>query len=96
MNIYHVERKREGGYDTYSDFVCIAPDEAAAARTHPREGYRYDEANKGFTSDPEWNSEDLLRNYPWIDNLDELTVTQVGTALPGLEPRVICSSFHAG
>ena len=35
MKLWHIRQSSARGYDTYSDAVVAAPDEAAARRTHP-------------------------------------------------------------
>ena len=81
MNVYHVRRTDLGGYDTFSDFVCIAADATAAACTNP---WGYGPPVPDHT------------DRSWVSSLDDLTVTLLGPALPGSTARVVCASFHAG
>ncbi len=84
MNIYHLTADASG-YDTYSDCVVVALDEDAARKTHP----------SGYDTEGEWWNRDLCYD-PWCTSLGAVEVELIGTAVPGTEAGVICSSFHAG
>ena len=84
MNIYHMTADA-GGYDTYSDCVVAANTEDEARKTHPS---RYD-------TEGEWWLRDLSYDS-WTSSLEAVEVKLIGTAVPGTEAGVICSSYHAG
>lgn len=71
-----------GNYDTYSEFICVAPDEATARNTHP-----------GDTGDTgQWPDTWIPK-----DKVDKLTVEKLGLYLGTPDKfRVLCASFHAG
>jgi hypothetical protein len=98
MNIYKVTRNEPIDYDTFDSFVVVAPDQAAARRTHP-----------ATSADLTWD--DCYGNAPgqwydfegrpermdngWTDDIEPLTVTLIGRA-DGAEPGVVVASFNAG
>ena len=70
------------GYDSYSEFVCIASSEKEARETYPG----------GFD---EW-PEQLFGEWIEKDQIDKLVVTCIGVAHQHLKAGVICASYHAG
>lgn len=97
MNIYHVSRTDEYGYDDFSDFVVVCETEQQAKETYPGEGYVFRDDHwvevgldgnvRPFDKDNEW----------WCGwtHPSKTTVELVGISTKE-ESRVICSSFHAG
>jgi hypothetical protein len=53
MNLYLVEWKEGGGYDTFSAFVCSAKNENAARLTLPEPNYHNAIEHRAWTSHPE-------------------------------------------
>ncbi len=93
MNLYHVSRNSPGGYETYSDFVCVSANPEQARAMHP---------NENHTELVHRTAEDLKKDdYAWRYGdwtfQEDLTVDYLGKAAKGeIEPRVVCASFHAG
>jgi hypothetical protein len=85
LKLFYVEGTKTG-YDTYSDFVCAAESASAAKRLHPngRDKLKRNQRAWEITYDT------------WDETIDTLTVVEIGTARPEIEPGVICASFHAG
>jgi hypothetical protein len=84
MNLYHVSQDQNSDYDTYSDFVICAPDEETARNANPSSG-------KPMT-EKDWQS----RYSDWCNGPEHVTVRLVGQAVDGIEPGIICASYHAG
>lgn len=87
LNIYYVKRTDDGewGYDNFSDFVVICATSEEARNTHPK----HETPNQGWkNSTSTW--------IPSSQKEELLNVTLVGYALPGSQPKVVCTSFHAG
>jgi len=83
MNIYLISADTSG-YDVYSDAVVAAETEEAARITHPSK----------FIKETDWSG-DAWAIMIWAP-VNRVTVKLIGSAAPGIEPCVICSSFHAG
>lgn len=81
LYLYHVSQSENKGYDTYSDFVCVASSEDEARNTYPNDWTDLDYA---------WQS-----GY-WASSPSNVSVKLIGVANPDIEPGIICSSFHAG
>jgi hypothetical protein len=84
MKIYHVSQEENNDYDTFSDFVCYAPDEETARNMNP---------DGGFMEEADWN-----RKYSsWCSSLDHVKVELIGVSIdPDTKIGLICRSFHAG
>ena len=82
MNIYKIERKEHGGYDTFSDAVVIASNEDEARYTHPSETYG------------DWDGE-VTPYDEWIPAKDVI-VTLIGVANEEQVKGVVTASFHDG
>lgn len=91
MFLYLVTRDAHGGYDTYSHFVCVAPDEATARNTHPNgQGCGVPDPDAYLGPDgQQWYDS-------WVKSQDQVTVQYLGVAALGSEPGVVCASYHAG
>jgi hypothetical protein len=86
MNLYHVSQSAVRGYDTYSDFVCAAPDEELARNTFP----------SVLTYEPiDWSEDEPGHGY-WANRPQDVRVVLIGIADESVSIGVICSSFHAG
>ena len=85
MNLYYISQREARGYDTYSDAVVAAPDEATARRLHPNGIGLYGVA---------WGTKG--RESTWANHPDFVKAELIGTAVEGTEQGVICASFHAG
>jgi hypothetical protein len=86
LNIYHVSCGEDLGYDSYSEFVCIAETEDDARMTHPTGGIVYSKEKCGWSS-----------NYgEWTNNIQGLIIEKLGEAKNGESPRVVVASYHAG
>ena len=80
MNIYLCSQDENCDYDTYDSFVCYAETEEQARNIYP--------TSPNYNTEPEWDT--------WASSPEKVTVELLGTALPGSEVGVICSSFNAG
>lgn len=92
MNIYHVSQNHNNEYDTYSDFVVIAPDKKTAKRTYPDQSLkRVWVENKG------WHHDNGVKfdAYAWVNDLKYIKVRLIGKA-NSEKLEVVCSSFNAG
>lgn len=91
MKLYLVERTDEGGYDTYSDFVCWAKDAEEARYTAPDPEYH-------IWKDGAWHysygKQELATYHGWVDDPKTLKVWELSR--PPEKPTVVCASFHAG
>ena len=97
MNIYRVTRTDDdaGRYETFTDFICVAPDEATARKIAPHEidvmTLAYDQV--------EYMDTPNVWVYGWIeaDKLDTLKVELVGVANESYDKiQILCASYHAG
>lgn len=89
MNLYHIERKDEGDYDTYSDAVVVAENATEAKSIHPRIDYGDKRVKHIPLKNNEWRD--------WPNDPDMVFVTEIGVASSQYtEETVICASFHAG
>lgn len=90
MNIYLVERTDDGGgYDTFSDFVCLAESEEEARKIHPENQWGYGQTIV--------DDHDEIAGT-WV-KYSETKATLVGTVSEDYETpkhKIICASFHAG
>lgn len=89
MNLYLIEQTDVGGYDTYSDAVVAAPDEATAKDTYP--GMYWDAVEVTLLSTP-----GRRKLYDWPETVESVTATLIGVAVEGTPHSVICASYHAG
>lgn len=97
MNIYKVEQNWNNGYDTYSDFVCVAENEQAARETYPSEFVTHNKGGKWYgTYSKGGEYEQDAGDWVSFDDIGRLTVTLIGVANADQKKGVVCSSFHAG
>lgn len=98
MNIYRVTRTDEkaGCYDTYTDFICVAPDAETARKIKPNEinvnTMIYDDPIEYMDDNDTWPS-------GWImhDQIDTLKVELIGVANESYDKiQILCASYHAG
>ena len=83
MNIYLISQEENDDYDTYDSAVVCAPDEETARNMNPS------------TGEPTmW--EKTSQYSGWARSSISVKVRFLGVSDEGLEPGVICSSFHAG
>lgn len=87
MNIYLLEQDLNNDYDTYDSCVVIAENETAARKIHPWDGIKCG-ANGKWTGGEQY----------WVrfDEIDQIKVTLIGTAIEGKDSGVVCASFNAG
>jgi len=93
MKLWLISQTIVDGYDTYSDAVVAAPDEATAKTIHP--GHNWDDKTKILTipvPDNEWGND----NSTWANDPADVTAEFIGEAKEGTPMSVICASFHAG
>ena len=93
MNIYHVSGYH-GGYDSFSDFVCVAKSEEDARSTHPYNNPRNSEWCA--VAQKEWESGVDKDSWIAFSKRDKLKVVLLGKADKNLKRGVVCASFHAG
>lgn len=104
MKIYKLSQSIVDGYDTYSDCVVVAENEDEARRIHPSSYVveiingkwhgRYDCPDKPDKHNKPYES----RGSDWVqfEDIDKITVEEIGEAKKGINKRIICTSFHAG
>lgn len=84
MNLYKLSQTVVDGYDTYSDCVVAAPNEAIAATMAP-------DYDGSFRTIPmEGNI------YDWPNDPGHIKVELLGKAKAHMPQCMICASFHAG
>jgi len=81
MNLYAISQSINNGYDTFSDAVVAAENEADARLIHP--------------SGRAW-SEHIRHDYDDWAKSEDVVVELIGVAVDGTPAGVICASFHAG
>lgn len=87
MKLFKISQTVNNGYDTYSDAVVVAPDEATARTIHP---YSMSKYFKG------WSRYDDVR-VDWADTPDQVKAEYIGEAAEHMsQGAVICASYHAG
>lgn len=102
MNIYHIERKDESGYDTYSDAVVIAENADEAKKIHPSlYHYDFDKVTRQYATRvkhiPVEYGSDAWMGDDWPNDVEMINVKLIGIAADHFtEETVICASFHAG
>lgn len=88
MKLWKISQTEVGGYDTFSDAVVAAPNEAKAKTIHPNRGHGNE--IKFIPMKPDaWYS-------TWTNDPAKVTVEYLGNAKRGTPMGVICASFHAG
>lgn len=92
MNIYVISQNSNQGFDTFDSAVVVAESEGAARLIHPR-GDRVWQPGREVWADG--FIADTPRGSKWC-HPDEVNVAQVGTALEGQRPGVVCASYNAG
>lgn len=80
MNLYFISQNVVSGYDTYSDAVVAALNEADAKNTHP-DGRK------------EWDGK--IEYYSGWSKANDVNVKLIGIAIAHLPAGVICASFNA-
>lgn len=92
MNIYTISQSVNRGLDTFDSAVVVAESEDAARLTHPRCDRVWSRGREVWV----WpGSREEARGGGWC-RPDEVKVVQIGTALEGERPGVVCASFNAG
>lgn len=94
LKIFHVVGTMTG-WDSFSDFVCIAPDAEAARRIHPsdwRTSRWSDERERWVDED----GSDTYQDGSWDPHIKTIEATEIGMANEDSKVGVVCSSFHAG
>lgn len=100
MYIYHVIGT-VSGYDTYSDFVCIASSAERAQNMFPsmdniiEKVIFYNHTDNGWYDDA--GNYDVNNHGSWDSDPSTVKVILLGMAdSSNNEEKVICASFHAG
>ena len=103
MKLFLIWQYEARGYDTYSDAVVAAQDEAEAKTIHPRSG-TFDKClvhiplqrhEDGYYYTDE--SGNYVSDNEWTNDPGKVTAKYLGEAAEDIvEPMVICASFHAG
>lgn len=97
LNIYKIRRTADTwSFDVFDSAVVVAASAEDAAKTYP-------DAESPLLGAPFWNgtawvyhrSQQPMTNSAWVSP-DEVTVTLIGTAAPGMEPQVVCSDYRGG
>lgn len=84
MNLYLISQTDVRGYDTYDSTVVAADTSSEAANIDPGSGDKL--SNVVGKYDPE----------TWTRDPAKVSVKELGVALAGIGPGVICASFNAG
>jgi hypothetical protein len=88
MKLYLISQETVTGYDTYDSAVVAANSVAEARNCHPDGGtlkqYANGQERRSYLSDS------------WTNNVEDVTVQELGKAGPKIEAGVICASFNAG
>jgi len=79
--LWLVQQRYNIGYDTYDGFVCVAPTKEVAQQMLPSS---WPEEDAKWARDTEWAP------------VEQVFVTLLGTAAPGMEQGIILTSFNAG
>ena len=90
MNIYLLKQNHNRGYDTFDSCVVIASSAEEARLIHPNPDLFWN--GYGWKSGP---NDKWFNDRYWTDP-QNVTVEEIGTALPGVTQKVICASFNAG
>lgn len=92
LNLYLISQTKNDDYDTYSDAVVAAENEAQAKTIHPDGRTLPPAAALDEDGDPiDW------QYRTWVTNPQDVTARLIGKAAEGVKPlEVICASFHAG
>lgn len=88
LQLFHVERIDDGGYDSYDSFVICCENENVARNTHP-----------GSEIFIWWDDESYSRMYDsWVqpEMVSKLIVEFLGIADAKIPKGIICASFNAG
>jgi len=83
MKLWLVKWPEGTGYDVYDAIVVAAESAALATEIHPQRELYGTKVGDGD-------------GYVWARNTAELVVTELGTAVPGIEEGVLLASFNAG
>lgn len=93
MMIWRLSQDINNGYDTWSDAVVIAPNEAVARSIHPSGSKRWNYERSCWQWETgeyeEWTDEGWAKP-------DQLQVELIGVAHGDVSTRLVCASFHAG
>lgn len=97
MNIYKVEQDWNDGYDTCSDFICVASSEQEAREMHPSEFVTHNKDGKWYGTYSD-GDEYVQDSNSWVSfsEIDRLKVTLLGIANEEHDKGIECASFHAG
>ena len=94
VKLWTVNRTDAIEYDQYSMFVVAAPTAELARRQSPDHFDHWDEARRVFVDNDDGEP---VRYTSWTNDIDSLTVTEIGTAVDGtVTGTVLCASFNAG
>lgn len=103
MKIYKITQSINNGYDTYDSAIVCAESTKEAKRIHPSytwtKGGFYDEDKKEFWTEYAGSDEKYLFEGAygsWTNNLEAISVEEIGEANPSLQKGVILASFNAG
>lgn len=98
MKLFWISQTAVGGYDTYSDAVVAAENEAQAREILPEDSY--DEKVPTLERNPVTRIPLDPGRYDfgvWASDPEQVTAIYIGEAVPEIDtPRVISASFHAG
>lgn len=93
LKIWKIERKSDGGYDTFDSAVVIAETEQEARFTSPN-GYQIWLPESGWVREST-GKPDSYSDGSWT-HPDDVKDTEIGQAFPGAERKLILASFNAG
>lgn len=97
MNIYKISQGECTGYDTYDSAVVVAESEEDAVLIHPSNYVTHIKEDKWMGTRPDGSVYEYAGEYEWpVPSQNAVKAEFVGTAAPGMERRVIVSSFNAG
>lgn len=95
MKLFKISQTVNDDYDTYSDAVVVAPDEATAKTIHPDSMYKF---FNGWPRSPHVDEDGCDIHYGnWAYIPDQVKAEYIGEAAEHLsQGAVICASYHAG
>jgi len=96
MNLYLLKQEVNYAYDTYDSCVVCAPNEEVAKSIHPTGAVEWYKGLLHSTGDKnkDYRYKRLLET--WVNDLSDIEIHFVGTALSSAEICVVCASFNAG
>jgi hypothetical protein len=94
MKLFKISQTERRDYDTYDSAVVCAEDAESAKRIYP--GYIPHGTDREAETEKYWKGEAGSDYNDWASSPDNVSVEEIGTALPHMQKGVIVASFNAG